>query len=134
MMYPEPGKGGRGKKSAATNSLVSGGFSRQLLDHARTVLAHTPELAAQVLAGVPLAEAYSSRVAAQSGLEVRRAQRRGLAGPPPKSGVGVLAGALLDAAEGAGGVGIPHALQRVPGQPVDAQAGVDRQYPQRPRM
>ena len=66
-----------------------------------------PELAAQVLAGVPLAEAYSSRVAAQSGLEVRRAQRRGLAGPPPKSGVGVLAGALLDAAEGAGSVGIP---------------------------
>jgi hypothetical protein len=35
MIYPEPEKGGRGKKSAAQNSLATSGFSRQLLDQAR---------------------------------------------------------------------------------------------------
>jgi hypothetical protein len=35
--FPEPGKGGRGKKSDAGNLLVSSGFSRQLLDQARQI-------------------------------------------------------------------------------------------------
>jgi hypothetical protein len=44
MMYPEPGKGGRGQKSKITLN-----FSRPLLQQARTVLAYTPELANKVM-------------------------------------------------------------------------------------
>ncbi len=53
-IYPEPEKGGRGKKSKTTNLIVSGGFSRQRLDHARTVLQCAPKRAAGVLAGASL--------------------------------------------------------------------------------
>ncbi len=55
VLYPEPAKGGRGKK----NSLLNGVFSQQLLSQARTVLKAIPEVAELVLAGdKPLAEAY----------------------------------------------------------------------------
>jgi hypothetical protein len=50
MLYPEPEKGGRGRKSEAGKLLVSGGFPRQRLDQARTVLAHSRTLAEAVLA------------------------------------------------------------------------------------
>jgi hypothetical protein len=40
MIYPEPEKGGRGKKAVKITEFSSG-----LLAHARTVLAQTPELA-----------------------------------------------------------------------------------------
>jgi len=38
MIYPEPEKGGRGKKGATGNLLETGKFSRQRLDVARIVL------------------------------------------------------------------------------------------------
>ena len=44
MLYPEPEKGGRGKVSAAKNTLAASGFSRQLLDQARLVLSEAPDL------------------------------------------------------------------------------------------
>jgi hypothetical protein len=52
MMYPESENGGRGKKSAAKNLLVSSGFSRQRLDQARTILHHSRPLAESVLKGI----------------------------------------------------------------------------------
>ena len=48
MLYPEPEKGGRGKKRQATNSLVSSGFSQQRLSQARAVLHYSRELAESV--------------------------------------------------------------------------------------
>lgn len=65
MLYPDPGKGGRGKKSSTGNLLVSGGFSRQRLDQARSVLRYSEPLAREVLAGsksldAALAEAQSA--------------------------------------------------------------------------
>ena len=55
-LYPEPAKGGRGN----TNPIKDIGFSRQYVDHARTVLRWLPELADHVLAGTkPLNEAYA---------------------------------------------------------------------------
>lgn len=47
MLYPEPEKGGRGKKSKVTLE-----FSSQLLSQARAVLVHSRPLAESVLAGV----------------------------------------------------------------------------------
>jgi hypothetical protein len=49
MIYPEPEKGGRGKKVA--NSTETVGFSGQRLSYARTVLAHSLPIATAVLAG-----------------------------------------------------------------------------------
>lgn len=49
MIYPEPEKGGRGKKSEAGKVLENSGFSRQLLDQARTILRYSVELAEDVL-------------------------------------------------------------------------------------
>jgi hypothetical protein len=46
MLYPEPEKGGRGKK--AQNSKETLGFSMMRLSQARAVLAYSPELAAAV--------------------------------------------------------------------------------------
>jgi hypothetical protein len=48
MIYPEPEKGGRGKKG---NLPDTGGFSRQRLGVARTVLRHSRPLAEAVMAG-----------------------------------------------------------------------------------
>lgn len=48
--YPEDGgKGGRGKKSEATNSAESAGFSTRRLREAREIVRYAPELADQVL-------------------------------------------------------------------------------------
>lgn len=78
MMYPEAEKGGRGKKSAATNSLLNGGFSRQRLDQARSIFRYSPELARAVLDGtMPLNEALSKVQDEQNrarGVEHRLAQ------------------------------------------------------------
>jgi hypothetical protein len=66
MIYPEPEKGGRGKKAAVGNLLETSGFSRQLLDQARTVLRHSRETAYKVLAGTePLDTAYQAAVRAR---------------------------------------------------------------------
>ena len=55
MLYPEPEKGGRGKK----NPLLSKEFSAGLISQARTVLRETPESAGAVMSGdLTLAEAY----------------------------------------------------------------------------
>jgi ParB-like chromosome segregation protein Spo0J len=51
MIYPEPEKGGRGKKSDALNSAVSAGFSSRRLNAARSVLRHSRDLAESVLKG-----------------------------------------------------------------------------------
>jgi hypothetical protein len=48
MLYPEPEKGGRGKK---TNVVVSTKFSRSRLDQARLVLRHSRTLAESVVKG-----------------------------------------------------------------------------------
>lgn len=57
MAYPEPEKGGRGKK-ALNNSTVLG-FDKALLSNARFVLRVTPTVAQSVIAGEkPLAVAY----------------------------------------------------------------------------
>jgi ParB-like nuclease domain len=45
-IYPEPEKGGRGKKSSVTKE-----FSDERLSLARTVIRHAPDLASSVLAG-----------------------------------------------------------------------------------
>lgn len=52
MMYPEPEKGGRGKKSAAENLLKISKFKRDRLDRARSVLHHSRSLAESVLKGI----------------------------------------------------------------------------------
>ncbi|MCO5129388.1 MAG: ParB/RepB/Spo0J family partition protein [Xanthobacteraceae bacterium] len=55
MIYPEPERGGRGKKATETI-----GFSSQRLSYARTVLADSRSVAEQVLSGeVMLDDAYA---------------------------------------------------------------------------
>ena len=51
MIYPEPGKGGRGKKSEAGNSAGTAGFSARRVQDARTILRHSRALAEAVLKG-----------------------------------------------------------------------------------
>jgi hypothetical protein len=63
MIYPEPAKGGRGKRSQNWEGIGSTKTAQNLLSQARTVLAHTPQLAQQVLAGLPLHEAYTTAMA-----------------------------------------------------------------------
>jgi hypothetical protein len=50
MLYPEPAKGGRGKKSEAINSADSAGFSARRLQNAREIVPH-PDLRDGVIAG-----------------------------------------------------------------------------------
>ena len=50
MIYPEPGKGGRGKTSEANTAAKRGGFSADRLSDARSVLKHSRALAEAVLA------------------------------------------------------------------------------------
>jgi hypothetical protein len=45
MVYPEPEKGGRGKKAAGTKAAETSGFSERRLQQARTVLHNAPDLA-----------------------------------------------------------------------------------------
>lgn len=51
FLFPEPEKGGRGKKSNAIKSVETTGFSRSRLDQARAVYRHSIELAAAVRDG-----------------------------------------------------------------------------------
>ena len=56
MLRLKPEKGGRGKKSVKITEFA---FDASYLSHARTVLAHTPDLANNVLTGsTSLDEAY----------------------------------------------------------------------------
>ncbi len=52
FLYPEPEKGGRGKKSEAINSAESAGFSARRLNEARSILRYSRELAECVLEGL----------------------------------------------------------------------------------
>jgi ParB-like nuclease domain len=70
LLYPEPSKGGRGKKSA-TNSKETLGFTPMRLSQARAVLAFSHEIALQVRDGVlsldkALADIDTARDAAAS--------------------------------------------------------------------
>ncbi len=57
LIYPEPEKGGRGKKSG--NSKENLGFSTMLLSNARTVLQYAKDHVRDVMSGaMPLDEAY----------------------------------------------------------------------------
>ena len=59
-IYPDTGKGGRGKKSSA-NLAETAGFSQRRLQQARTVLRFAPDLADGVLTGsTSLDEAYKT--------------------------------------------------------------------------
>ena len=59
-IYPDTGKGGRGKKSSA-NLAETAGFSQRRLQQARTVLQFAPDLADGVLTGsTSLDEAYKT--------------------------------------------------------------------------
>ena len=49
IIYPEPEKGGRNKKSGTAKLAGSGGFTHQRVSQARVVLKHTPDNAALVL-------------------------------------------------------------------------------------
>ena len=44
MVYPEAEERGRWKKAAGTKAAESAGFSRRLLEDARTILKHAPDL------------------------------------------------------------------------------------------
>jgi hypothetical protein len=57
MLYPQAEKGGRGKKSEATKSAETSGFSVRRVQQARAVLAHSPPIAIAVLARMPRATA-----------------------------------------------------------------------------
>ena len=50
MLYPEPEKGGRGKKGNGTKAAETAGFSYRRLAEARSVLRHSRALAEQVIA------------------------------------------------------------------------------------
>ena len=65
MIYPEPEKGGRGKKAVETT-----GFSPERLSHARTVFRSAPDLAAEVVAGRTSLDAAYETVRQQTG-EIR---------------------------------------------------------------
>jgi hypothetical protein len=51
MIYPDPAKGGRGRKSEANTAAKRGGFSADRLDAARAVQRHSRALAEDVLPG-----------------------------------------------------------------------------------
>lgn len=73
-LYPQPEKGGRGKK----NSLISKEFSTGSLSQARTVLAVLPDVAAAVLAGdTSLSDAYAEALKARADLDsdIKRRER-----------------------------------------------------------
>jgi ParB-like nuclease domain len=51
MIYPEPEKGGRGKKSQAAKSAETSGFSIRRVEQARSVMRHSRKLAEDVIKG-----------------------------------------------------------------------------------
>jgi hypothetical protein len=80
MIYPEPGKGGRGKKSASSNSEVASGFSDRLIQQARYILANAPDLVKQVMdTSITVQAAYDEvqeRLSEANSSEARLAQLR----------------------------------------------------------
>lgn len=83
MIYPEPAKGGRGKKSEANTAAKRGGFSQDRLDAARAVLRNDHDLARSVLSGAqPLDGAHEivrKRQQEASGVEAKAARLREVA-------------------------------------------------------
>ena len=70
MMYPQPEKAHRGKKTENTGKLLENKtFSGAMLSQARTVLRYLPETAKAVLAGKPLGEAYEEALAVKASNE-----------------------------------------------------------------
>ena len=65
MIYPEPEKGGRGKKSEGANLAETVGFSQRRLNEARTVLRYSVDgdLANDVLGGASLDAKYARAMA-----------------------------------------------------------------------
>jgi hypothetical protein len=51
MMYPEPEKGGRGKKGEVRNREETSQFSIRRVQQARSVLRHSPDFAESVVKG-----------------------------------------------------------------------------------
>jgi hypothetical protein len=76
MLYPEPEKGGRGKKSRALNSTVSVGFSATRLNQAREVLRHRRDLAEQVVRGTLMLDEALQEVHQQQGITRSRETQR----------------------------------------------------------
>jgi hypothetical protein len=64
MIYPEPEKGGRGRKSAAINCAETSQFSRRRLEQARSVLAFSRPMAEDVVSGVRKLDAALGEVEA----------------------------------------------------------------------
>jgi hypothetical protein len=62
MLYPEPGKGGRGNKGKSSETE---GFSSTRLSNARTVLRHSPALAIAVRDGVTKLDEALAQVKAE---------------------------------------------------------------------
>jgi hypothetical protein len=60
MIYPEPEKGGRGRKSEPNTAAKRGGFSEDRLQAARAVLRHSRALAQDVLAARDSLDAAAS--------------------------------------------------------------------------
>jgi hypothetical protein len=56
-IYPEAEKGGRGKNVASRKAAETSGFSARRLAQARSVLAYSPALAAEVLKGTSTLDA-----------------------------------------------------------------------------
>ncbi len=72
-IYPEPEKGGRGKKSSKTEGFK---VSAANISYARTVLQYAPDLAANVLTGSSsLDDAYKTARERKRGAGVRRSWR-----------------------------------------------------------
>ena len=51
MLYPNPEKGGRGKRSEAAKAKATLGLSSMLLSEARYILVHAPDLVKAVMDG-----------------------------------------------------------------------------------
>ena len=81
LLYPEPEKGGRGKKGKATETV---GFSQQRLREARSVLAYSPDLADAVRDGTKkLDEALAEVKKARDALTSDEAMRTRLQAEAP---------------------------------------------------
>ena len=65
MIYPEPDERGRGKKSIATKSAETAGFSQRRLNVAREVLRYSRPLAESVLKGITTLDDALAKVKAE---------------------------------------------------------------------
>lgn len=89
MIYPDPDPPGRGRKAVVTT-----GFSRERLSHARTVLREAPDLAAQVLGGASLDSAYKEVMLRQGRQKTQDSRMRSLERERPDLAEQVSAGDL----------------------------------------